>query len=78
MGVLCSTAEVRRDEKMARASDVNMKRIAATVVAFDRTVAAPRLPNAVWLPPPPKAPARSAPFPVCRRTTRINTRQTRQ
>jgi hypothetical protein len=61
---------------MARASEVNMKRTAAMVVALERTVAAPRLPRAVWLPPPPKAPARSAHFPDCRRTTMIRIRQT--
>jgi hypothetical protein len=61
---------------MARASEVNMKRTAAMVVALERTVAAPRLPRAVWLPPPPKAPARSAPFPDWRRTTMMRIRQT--
>jgi hypothetical protein len=77
-GALCSTADVLREERMARAREVNMKRMAATVVALDRTVAAPRLPKAVWLPPPPKAPARSAPFPVCRSTTKIKMRHTTQ
>jgi hypothetical protein len=33
-----------------------MKIIAAAVVAFDKTVPAPRAPNTVWLPPPPKVP----------------------
>ena len=41
-----------------------MKITADHVVAFDKKVAAPRAPKAVWLPPPPKAPARSARLPV--------------
>ena len=47
------------------------------VVACERTVAAPRGPNAVWLPAPPNAPARSAAFPLCSSTTMISTRQFR-
>ena len=46
------------------------------VVDFDRNVAAPRGPNAVWLPEPPKAPAKSAASPLCSRITIISTRQT--
>jgi hypothetical protein len=46
------------------------------VVDLDRNVAAPRGPNAVWLPDPPKAPARSAASPLCSRITMINTRHT--
>ncbi len=46
------------------------------VVDLDRNVAAPRGPNAVWLPDPPKAPARSAASPLCSRITAISTRQT--
>src|SRR4029077_13625541 len=45
------------------------------VVACESTVAAPRGPNAVWLPAPPKAPARSAALPLCSSTTMIKTRQ---
>ena len=75
-GAPSKIADVRREDRIARAREVNMNRIAATVVAFDRKVAAPRLPSAVWLPPPPKAPAKSAPFPVWRRTTRIRITQT--
>ena len=45
------------------------------VVARERNVAAPRGPNAVWLPAPPKAPARSAASPLCSRITIISTRQ---
>ena len=61
---------------IARLSDVIMNRIAEIVVALVRTVAAPRLPSAVWLPPPPKAPARSAALPLCSRTTMIRMKQT--
>jgi hypothetical protein len=53
-----------------------MKMTAQTVVALDSTVAAPRLPRAVWLPPPPNAPARSAALPLCSRTTMIRITQT--
>jgi len=45
------------------------------VVACESTVAAPRGPNAVWLPAPPKAPARSAALPLWSNTTTINTMQ---
>ncbi len=45
------------------------------VVACESTVAAPRGPNAVWLPAPPNAPARSAALPLCSSTTMISTRQ---
>ena len=57
------------------ASEVAMKTIAHQVVARDRKVAAPRGPNAVWLPAPPNAPARSAALPLCSSTTMIKTRQ---
>ena len=40
---------------------VSMKTTAAPVVIFDRNEAGPRLPNAVCVAPPPKAPAKSAP-----------------
>jgi hypothetical protein len=49
--------------------EVIIKIIADTVVAFDSRVAEPRGPNAVCEPMPPKAPARSAAFPLCNRTT---------
>src|SRR5947209_12099004 len=45
------------------------------VVARERTVAAPRGPNAVWLPAPPNAPAMSAALPLCSSTTMIRKRQ---
>jgi hypothetical protein len=56
--------------------DVNIKRMAAHVVTLVSRLAAPRGPNAVWDPWPPKAPARSALLPCCRRTTPIRIRQT--
>ena len=62
--------------KIVSASDVIMKMTAATVVALLRTVPACRAPKVDWLPPPPKAPARSAPLPCCSRTTRIKKTQT--
>jgi hypothetical protein len=46
----------------ARAQSMNIT--AHQVVAFERTLAAPRGPNAVWLPAPPNAPARSAALPL--------------
>ena len=57
-------------------SDVIMKTIAHHVVARERNEAAPRGPNAVWLPAPPNAPARSAAFPLCSMITMISTKQT--
>src|ERR1700731_4871741 len=59
----------------ARAQIMNM--MAHQVVAWERIVAAPRGPNAVWLPAPPKAPARSAALPLCSNTTMIKRPQTR-
>ena len=68
----CPTAlSVRRT--MAIAHSMNMT--AHQVVAFERTLAAPRGPKAVWLPAPPKAPARSAALPLWSSTTMISTRQ---
>jgi hypothetical protein len=52
-----------------------MNIIAHQVVALDKTFAAPRGPKAVWLPAPPKAPARSAALPLCSNTTMISTMQ---
>ena len=56
-------------------SDVHMKTIAEIVVAFDSKVADPRGPNAVC-DIPPKAPARSAAFPLCSKITIIRNRHT--
>lgn len=55
--------------------DVTMNRTADAVVAFESSVAEPRGPNAVCEPMPPKAPARSAAFPLCNNTTTIRNRQ---
>src|ERR1700691_5081089 len=53
-----------------------MNTIAHHVVARERKVAAPRGPNAVWLPEPPNAPAKSAAFPLCSIITATSTRHT--
>src|SRR5262249_20867382 len=75
--VSCTTEEPLSDPKRTPSQiDVIMKTTAEMVVAFDRKVAAPRAPKAVWLPPPPKAPAMSARLPVWSRTTRIRTSET--
>src|ERR1700683_755439 len=57
-------------------SEVIMKTTAHQVCARKRNVAAPRGPNAVWLPAPPNAPARSAAFPLCSMITIIRTKHT--
>src|SRR4051812_27119525 len=59
----------------ARLREVTMNKKAAMVVAFDKTVAVPRGPNTVCEPIPPNAPAKSAAFPLCRRTTMMRKRQ---
>ena len=56
--------------------EVNIKMMAAQVVALLSTVVAPRGPNAVWLPAPPKAAAISALWPLCNSTTMIMNKQT--
>ena len=56
---------------MVNAMDVSMNMMAHHVVAFERNVAAPRGPNAVWLPAPPNAPAKSAASPLCSMITMI-------
>src|SRR5579864_1422268 len=60
---------------MVNAMDVSMNMMAHHVVALERNVAAPRGPNAVWLPAPPKAPARSAASPLCSMITMIKSPQ---
>ena len=62
---------------MERDSEVIMNKIADPVVAFESSVADPRGPNAVCEPIPPNAPAKSAAFPLCNRTTTIRNRQTK-
>ena len=66
----------RRAAKTESVIDVSMKMIADQVVARERTEAAPRGPNAVWLPCPPKAAAKSPLFPLCSKTTAIRKKQT--
>jgi len=56
--------------------EVTMNSTAEIVVAFESNVAEPRGPKAVCEPIPPNAPARSAAFPLCSRTTIIRNTQT--
>ena len=57
-------------------SDVTMNMIADHVVARESAVAAPRGPNAVWLPCPLKAAAISEPLPLWSSTTIIRNKHT--
>ena len=66
----------RRDAKTDNVIDVIMNNTADQVVAFDRALAAPRGPNAVWLPIPPKAAATSPLLPLCSNTTTIRKKHT--
>jgi hypothetical protein len=59
----------------ARSREVTIKTAAAMVVSLVRNVAAPPLPNTVWLDPPKAAPI-LAPFPVCSKTIIIRAKQT--
>jgi len=74
----CSTdfGPARFDAAIDRVIEVTMKMTADQVVALDNAEAAPRGPNAVWLPIPPKAAAMSPLFPLCNRTTTIMKKQT--
>ena len=65
-----------RTAKIESVIEVSMNSTADQVVAFERAVAAPRGPKAVWLPMPPKAAAMSPLFPLCRSTTTIRKKQT--
>ena len=56
--------------------EVSMKTTVEIVVAFESSVAEPRGPKAVWEPIPPKAPARSAALPLCKRITMIRKKHT--
>jgi hypothetical protein len=58
-----SRTPLRPGRIMERARLVTMKTPARIVVALESTVADPRGPKAVWVPPPPKALARSCPLP---------------
>jgi len=53
-----------------------MNKIADQVVARESAVAAPRGPNAVWLPCPLNAAAMSEPLPLCSSTTMIKNKHT--
>jgi hypothetical protein len=75
--VLDPTTPDRRVAKIESDSEVTINRTADAVVAFESSVADPRGPNAVCEPIPPNAPARSAAFPLCNRTTTIRNRQTK-
>jgi len=66
----CRVARIDRD------SEVTMNKIAEPVVALESAVADPRGPKAVWEPIPPNAPARSAAFPLCNKTTTMRNRHT--
>ena len=65
------TLSVRKTRAMAQIMNIT----AHHVVAWESKVAAPRGPKAVWLPAPPKAPAKSAALPLWSNTTMISTRQ---
>ena len=67
---------VLRDAMMESVIEVTMKMMADQVVARESAVAAPRGPNAVWLPMPPKAAAMSPLLPLCKSTTMIKKKQT--
>jgi len=67
---LCRTA------KIDSVIEVSMNNTADQVVAFERAVAAPRGPNAVWLPMPPNAAAMSPLLPLWSSTTTIRKKQT--
>ena len=75
--VLPPVTPARRVARIESESEVTMNRTAEAVVAFDSSVAEPRGPNAVCEPIPPNAPAKSAAFPLCSRTTTIRNRQTK-
>lgn len=66
---------IARSARNTNAIAHNMNMTADHVVMRESTFAAPRGPNAVWLPAPPKAPARSAALPLCKSTTMMSTRQ---
>jgi len=74
----CSTEFVPecREAKTDSVIEVTIKMMADQVVARERTVAAPRGPNAVWLPMPPKAAAISPLLPLCSKTTMMRNKQT--
>lgn len=68
---------LRRTAKIDSVIDVSINSTADQVVAFESAVAAPRGPNAVWLPMPPNAAAMSPLLPLCSSTTTIRKKHTR-
>jgi hypothetical protein len=68
---------VWREAKMESVMEVTMNMTADQVVALDKALAAPRGPNAVWLPIPPNAAAMSPLLPLCSSTTMMMKKQTR-
>jgi len=77
-GIPCSTdfAPLCFEAKIESVIEVTMNMTADQVVAFDKALAAPRGPNAVWLPIPPNAAAMSPLLPLCSRTTMMMKKQT--
>src|ERR1700722_4276557 len=66
----------RREAYTESVIEVTIKMMADQVVARDKAVAAPRGPNAVWLPMPPKAAVMSPLLPLCKSTTIMRNKQT--
>jgi len=64
------------EAKIESVIEVTMNITADQVVAFDKALAAPRGPNAVWLPMPPNAAAMSPLLPLCSNTTMMMKKQT--
>jgi hypothetical protein len=65
-----------RDAAIESVMEVSIKMTIDHVVALDNAVVAPRGPNAVWLPIPPKAAATSPLWPLCSSTTIIRNKLT--
>ncbi len=73
--VTWSRNELSCGRSIDRARLVTMNSAARMVVARESTLAEPRGPKAVWVPPPPNALARSWLLPCCSSTTAIRNRQ---
>src|ERR1700687_5879976 len=74
----CNTevGPLRREAYTDKVMEVTINATADQVVALESALAAPRGPNAVWLPCPPKAAEISPLLPLCRRTTMMIKKQT--
>jgi hypothetical protein len=70
-----SSTEEDRGRSIDKVKLLTMNTPARMVVARDRRFADPRGPNAVCVPPPPNALARSWFFPCCSRTTPMRKRE---